>query len=195
MEIEKKLIECLKNHELPDYLLYTGAGGTKNWMELDRSRTFPVARQLTSLLEKNLESLLRFIPTGMSLVSVGVGSGEKEELLLKALIRKNLAEPPASGEVPICYYPVDINSEFVDLALAKVRDLPVEKRGVAGFIEDIATFKKTGACRFFSAFWGTPFAITSQNSFFSLSVKHLGRRIYFSWMPAFSLLKVWKHNL
>lgn len=142
MGIEKKLFEYLKNHELPDYLLYTGAGGTENWLELDRARTFPVARQLKTLLEKNLESILRFIPTGMSLVSVGVGSGEKEELLLKALIRKNLAETPGSGEVPICYYPVDINSEFVDLALARVRNLPVEKRGVVGFIEDIATFKK-----------------------------------------------------
>ena len=77
-------------------------------MELDRSRTFPVARQLTSLLEKNLESLLRFIPTGMSLVSVGVEVGKEELLLLYH--KENLAESPASGEVPICYYPVDINA-------------------------------------------------------------------------------------
>lgn len=141
-DIEEKLCKCLKNHELPDYLLYTVTGGTKNWLELDRAKTFPVARQLKALLEKNLESIVRFIPTGMSLVSVGVGSGEKEKVFLEALIRKNLAENPASGKVSIRYYPVDINSEFVDLALGEVRDLPIEKKGVVGFIEDIATLKK-----------------------------------------------------
>ncbi|HET8686451.1 MAG TPA: hypothetical protein VFM18_07280, partial [Methanosarcina sp.] len=100
-DIEGKLCECLKNHELPDYLLYTGAGGAKNWLKLDGAETFPVARQLKVLLEKNLESIVRFIPTGMSLVSVGVGNGEKERIFLEALVRKNLAENPASGKVSI----------------------------------------------------------------------------------------------
>ena len=34
-DIEKKLCESLKKHELPDYLLYTGTGGAKNWLKLD----------------------------------------------------------------------------------------------------------------------------------------------------------------
>ena len=141
-EIQEKLCECLKNHELPDYFLYTGSGGTKNWLKLDGTETFPVAKQLKDLLEKNLESIVRFIPTGMSLVSVGVGNGEKERIFLEALVRKNLAENPASRKVSIRYYPIDINSEFVDLALEKVEHLPVEKKGIVGFIEDLATLKK-----------------------------------------------------
>src|SRR5660398_224152 len=96
---KKKLYESLKKHELPDYLLYTGTGGAKNWLKLDESETFPVARQLKVLLEKNIASIVRFIPTGMSLVSVGVGSGDKERVLLEELINKNLAEKPASGRV------------------------------------------------------------------------------------------------
>ncbi|WP_269850103.1 L-histidine N(alpha)-methyltransferase [Methanosarcina horonobensis] len=78
----------------------------------------------------------------MSLVSVGVGSGEKERILLEELIKKNLAERPASEKVPIIYYPVDINSQLVDLALEKARDLPVEKKGIVGFIEDMPLLKE-----------------------------------------------------
>ena len=141
-DIEKKLYESLKKHELPDYLLYTGTGGAKNWLKLDESETFPVARQLKVLLEKNIASIVRFIPTGMSLVSVGVGSGDKERVLLEELIKKNLAEKPASGKVSMRYYPIDISSQLVDVALEKVRDLPLEKRGVVGFIEEMPLLKK-----------------------------------------------------
>jgi uncharacterized SAM-dependent methyltransferase len=140
--LEEKLCECLKNHELPDYFLYTGAGGAKNWMKLEGSKNFPVARQLKAFLEKNLESIVRFIPTCMSLVSAGVGDGEKEKIFLEALVRKNLAENPALRKMSIRYYPIDINSEFVDLALEKVENLPVEKKGIVGFLEDMATLKK-----------------------------------------------------
>ena len=141
-DIEGRLCECLKNHELPDYLLYMGTGGAKNWLKLDGAKTFPVARQLKILMEKNLDSIVRFIPTGMSLVSVGVGNGEKERIFLEALVKKNLAENPSSEKVSIRYYPVDINSEFVDIALEKVDNLPVEKKGIVGFIEDMATLKE-----------------------------------------------------
>ena len=127
---------------MPDYLLYTGADGAKNWLKLDGSEAFPVARQLKVLLEKNIASVVRFIPTGMSFVSIGVGNGEKERIFLEELIRKNLAEKPASGKVSIRYYPIDINSELVDIALEKVENLPVEKKGIVGFIEDMAILKK-----------------------------------------------------
>jgi uncharacterized SAM-dependent methyltransferase len=139
--MEERLFQSLKNHELPDYFLYTGIWGAKNWLKLDGSETFPVARKLKDLLEENIASIVRFIPSGMSLVSVGVGSGEKERILLEELIKKNLAEKPASGKVLIRYYPVDINSQLVDLALEKVRDLPVEKKGIVGFIEDMHILK------------------------------------------------------
>jgi uncharacterized SAM-dependent methyltransferase len=140
--MEERLFESLKNHELPDYLLYTGMGGAKNWLKLDGSETFPVARRLKDMLEENIASIVRFIPAGMSLVSVGVGSGEKERVLLEEMITKNLSEKPVSGKVPIRYYPVDISSQLVDIALEKVRDLPVEKKGIVGFIEDMPLLKK-----------------------------------------------------
>jgi uncharacterized SAM-dependent methyltransferase len=77
----------------------------------------------------------------MSLVSVGVGNGEKERVFLEALVKKNLAETPVSEKASIYYYPIDINSELVDIALEKVENLPVEKKGIVGFIEDMVTLK------------------------------------------------------
>lgn len=140
--MEERLCQSLKSHELPDYFLYTGMWGAKSWLKLDGSESFPVARRLKDLLEENIASIVRFIPAGMSLVSVGVGNGEKERILLEELIKKNLAEKPASGKVLIRYYPVDINSQLVDLALEKVRGLPVEKKGIVGFIEDMQNLKE-----------------------------------------------------
>jgi uncharacterized SAM-dependent methyltransferase len=141
-DIEKKLHESLKKHELPDYLLYAGTYGAKNWLKLAGSEAFPVARQLKALLEKNIASIVRFIPTGMSLVSVGVGSGDKEKILLEEMVNKNLTEETASGRVSIRYYPIDISSQLVDIALEKVRDLHVEKKGIVGCIEEAALLKE-----------------------------------------------------
>ncbi len=141
-DIEKRLFESFKKHELPDYFLYTGTGGAKNWLKLDGSETFPVARQLKVLLKKNIASIVRFIPTGMSLVSVGVGNGDKERILLEELINKNLAEKPASGRVSIRYYPIDISSQLVDIALEKVSDLHVVKKGIVGFIEEMPLLRR-----------------------------------------------------
>jgi uncharacterized SAM-dependent methyltransferase len=140
--MEERLCESLRSRELPDYLLYMGTGGAKNWLKLNAAETFPVARRLKDLLEENIASIVRFIPSCMSLVSVGVGSGEKEKILLEALIKKSLDEKPASGRVPIRYYPIDINTRLVDIALEKVRDLPVEKKGIVGFIEDMPRLKE-----------------------------------------------------
>jgi len=141
--LEEKLYENLKKCELPDYLLYAGAGGARNWLNLDESRTFPVARKLTGLLEENIDSIVNFIPTGMSMVSVGVGKGEKERIILEKLVRKNEAEEScdAGEKKPIHYYPIDINTQMVDMALENVQNLPVEKKGIVGFIENMPLLK------------------------------------------------------
>ena len=149
--LEEKLYESLKKHELPDYFLYTGAGGARNWLNLDESRTFPVARKLKTLLEKNLDSIIKFIPTGMNFVSIGVGNGEKERIILSELIKKNEEELKNKSEEEVSgsgkkrkihYYPIDISSGMVDVALEKVQDLPVEKKGIVGFVEEMPLLKK-----------------------------------------------------
>lgn len=136
------MCESLKNYELPDYLLYTGAEGAGNWLKLDESEIFAVSRQLKELLEENLDSIIKFVPSRMNFVSIGVGNGEKERILLEKLVSKNLTETAISGKSSIIYYPVDISSGLVEIALKKVSYLPLEKKGIVGFIEDLSSLKK-----------------------------------------------------
>lgn len=174
-DIENRLYERLKKRELPDYFLYTGAGGAKNWLELDGSEKFPVARKLKSILEDNIASIVRLIPEGMNLVSVGVGSGEKERILLKELIKKNLAEKSASETVSTRYYPIDISNQFIDIAVGNVRDLPVEKKGIVGFIEDIPLLKQYWSLPVLFCILGNTFCNHEPEFIFQLIYETLGQ--------------------
>ncbi|MCQ1537183.1 L-histidine N(alpha)-methyltransferase [Methanosarcina sp. KYL-1] len=130
-DLKEKLYENLKQHHLPDYLLYAGSEGAKNWLTLNGSENFPVARGLKELLREKVEEIGRFIPSCMNLVSLGVGNGEKERILLEKLVQKSSPS----------YYAIDISSKLVDSALETVRDLPVKKTGIVGFIEELGVLK------------------------------------------------------
>jgi uncharacterized SAM-dependent methyltransferase len=130
-DLETMFYESLMKHQLPDYFLYMGSEGAKNWLSLDRSEKFTVARQLTQLLQENTSDIGNLIPEDMNFVSVGVGNGEKERIILKELINKYIPT----------YYPVDINGTLVDMAMQTVQELPVEKKGIVGFIEDMPLLK------------------------------------------------------
>ncbi len=126
-ELEDSLYRCLRQRRLPDCFLYTDQSGARNWLDLERSDEFPVASNLTDLLRRNVDSIAAEIPTGCDLVSIGVGDGTKERLLLEALLPDFEAR----------YIPVDVSSELVDRALETVEDLDVDARGVVAFCEDL----------------------------------------------------------
>lgn len=130
-ELEEKICKSLKDHKLPEFSLYAGEAGVKNWIALERSKKFPVASQLTKLLHENISSISRLTAPGTNVVSFGVGAGEKERIILEELIQKG----------DFVYYPVDISTRMVDIALETVRDLPVEKIGLVGFFEDLHALK------------------------------------------------------
>ncbi|WP_406661790.1 L-histidine N(alpha)-methyltransferase [Methanolobus sp. ZRKC3] len=132
-QLQQRLCDNLTKHELPDLFLYVGEEGASNWLTLDSSDKFTVARKLTELLRSNVSRIVEFIPGHGSLVSVGVGNGEKERIILKASLSSN--DPPF-------YYPIDVSSQLVDTALESVKDLPVEKTGMVGMIEDLALLRE-----------------------------------------------------
>lgn len=125
--LEAELSVDLSQRRMPDYSLYMGDEGAKNWLKLDRSREFPVARRLTSLLETGIPALLPFLPRNPSLVSIGTGNGEKERLILETL---------ALTGTPV-YYPIDVSSRLVEVSLEAVRHLPILKTGIVGRLEDL----------------------------------------------------------
>jgi uncharacterized SAM-dependent methyltransferase len=125
-ELESLLASELRQGRLPDMFLYVG-DGSERWLDLDASRDFTVARNLTRLLAENLPHLVRHLSDGASLVSIGVGSGRKERLLLAAL----------AGRGCRGYLPVDVSGELVEAAMAAASDLEVETLGLVAMCEQL----------------------------------------------------------
>ena len=136
-ELEARLYACLQQRQMPDCFLYLNKSGVRNWFTLSNSEEFPVASQLTELLRQSLPSIAEHLSSRFDLVSIGVGSGEKERMLLEVLVQWG---------VPT-YYAVDISSEMVNQALNAVADMNVERTGLVAFLEDLALLR---------LFWNPP---------------------------------------
>ena len=131
-ELEIQFCECLIRREMPDEFLYLGDTGSKNWLALDESAEFIVAKSLTDLLRQSINNVAAHISGKLDLVSIGVGSGHKERIIMETLIRRGLSPR---------YYPVDISSELVDAALSMVSDIDIEKVGIVGNLKQLALLR------------------------------------------------------
>ena len=139
-DLEDSLYRHLQRRQLPDCFLYTGQSGAQTWLDLEQSEDFPVASSLTNLLSHHVDSIAAEMPTGCDVVSIGVGAGSKERLLLEALLPDFEAR----------YIAVDVSSELVDRALETVDDLDVDARGVVAFFEDLPDLRPR---------WDSPFLL------------------------------------
>ena len=131
-ELESRFWECLNERRMPDCFLYLDSCGVKNWLKLDSSAEFTVAAGLTVLLEQSLDSIAKHASDRLDVFSIGVGSGEKERMLLQALLPR--CQPS--------YYAVDISSQMVDEALYAAADLDINKTGIVAFLEDLPSLKE-----------------------------------------------------
>lgn len=131
-ELETRLKASLEQRHMPDYFLYLGDSGVKNWLTLSSSQEFPIARRLTELLRQSLAAIARHLSGRFNMVSIGVGKGEKERMLLEAL----------TPRCPLTYYAVDISSEMVDEALNTVANIEVERIGLVALFEDLPLLRQ-----------------------------------------------------
>lgn len=131
-ELEARLQACLEQRQMPDYFLYLGDSGVESWLTLSSSPGFPIASQLTELLRQSLPSIARHFSARFDVVSIGVGSGEKERILLEAL--ESRCTPK--------YYAVDVSSQMVDEALNTVADMDIVKIGLVALFEDLARLRQ-----------------------------------------------------
>ena len=129
--LEQRLHERLLCGQLPDAYLYVGRGAS-NWLALEHSPAFDVASSLTELLRQNVASLVPLLPEGLELMSIGVGEGLKERILLKALASTACKR----------YLPVDVSEQLVEAALGTVADLDLPKLGIVAFAEDLPSLRQ-----------------------------------------------------
>jgi uncharacterized SAM-dependent methyltransferase len=125
--LEDKLKHHLDRRQLPDAFLYVGDRGATGWLTLESSTRFPVAATLTALLAEHAEALARQTPHCRTVVSIGAGDGQKELLLLQALLRYSR---------PVCHI-IDVSRPMVEAALGTLSELPIETRGATAFCEDL----------------------------------------------------------
>lgn len=126
-DLEMRLAEHLQRGQMPDPFLYIGEAGTSNWLTLDSSEEFPVATRLQDLLEESLPELVDHLPLDPDVVSLGVGSGEKERMLLRAIMQRGSPR----------YVAVDVSRSMVDEALKTAEALQIPKTGIVAFVEDL----------------------------------------------------------
>lgn len=131
-DLEMRLAQHLRQGQMPDPFLYIGEAGARNWLTLDSSDDFPVATRLRDLLVQSMPELVECVPSTPDVVSLGVGSGEKERLLLETLMRTRSPR----------YVAVDVSGPLVDAALETVTDLSTEKKGVVAFVEDLPRIRE-----------------------------------------------------
>lgn len=125
-QLEEELAASLAAGHLPDHFLYLGDSGADNWLALAGSDDYDVSARLEELLRASLPHLAARLPASPDVVSLGAGSGRKERLLLEALMRR--------GGRPN-YFPLDISTRLVDLALEAVEDLDPEGCGLVAKLD------------------------------------------------------------
>lgn len=129
--LDLHLQRCLESRTMPDCFLYLGQSGADKWMRLNSSEDFPVVSRLTRLLMQNLDDICDRLPSGLAVVSLGVGNGEKERLLLDS--------PVGAGFRALLALDVSI-----DLLQAAMRacSRPERRTGVAGLIEQLGGMRR-----------------------------------------------------
>lgn len=159
-ELEARLRACLEQRQMPDYFLYLGDSGVKSWLTLSSSPEFPIASRLTELLRQSLPSIANHLAGRFDVVSIGVGSGEKELILLEAL----------ESRCNTKYYAVDVSSEMVDEALNTVADMNIAKVGLVALFEDLARLRQ---------FWEPPVLLCLLgNNFCNYDPDHALKTVY-----------------
>jgi len=132
-DLEVSLRDHLLRRYLPDVFLYLGREGADHWLDLDGSAGFGVASSLTDLLRAEAPAVASHVPGGTGLVSLGVGGGRKERLLLETL--------PGNGHGPRRYLATDVSRPLVESALAAVADLPLVACGATARLEDLVRLR------------------------------------------------------
>ncbi len=136
-DLELRLARYLQQGRMPDAFLYIGDSGAQSWLTLDSSDAFPIAARLQDLLERSIPELIGLLPKSPDLVSLGVGSGEKERLLLEAMLQ---AGSPR-------YIAVDISASLVRTAVDTAASIPVDTTAIVAFAEDLPLIRRH---------WSTP---------------------------------------
>ncbi len=125
-EMEKDFLNQLRNRTIPSHLSYWGKKEAQEWINVCKSEDYEVYEKGVELLKKNvipkLDILKDAAKKGLNFLSLGIGNGVKDQLILEALLKL----------FKIRYFPVDISLDMIN---AGIKNMSVDVETV-GFISD-----------------------------------------------------------
>ncbi|MFA5134454.1 MAG: L-histidine N(alpha)-methyltransferase [Patescibacteria group bacterium] len=119
-QLQREFLECLKNREIISKFSYWGEEPTQAWLRFCRAAEYKTYPQGVSLLRKVSADIAdRVGASRVNYISLGVGNGEKDAILLQWLYKTSRL---------IRYYPIDISTDMIKAGLnhvfAHFRNLP-----------------------------------------------------------------------
>lgn len=119
-QLQKEFLECLKNREIVSKFSYWGEEPTQGWLRVCQVSEYKTYQQAVKLLKNVSDDIARTVAKPkMSYISLGIGNGEKDAIILQKLSRLMNK---------IKYYPIDISTDMIKAGLNYIfshfRNLP-----------------------------------------------------------------------
>ncbi|NLE02232.1 MAG: hypothetical protein GX640_20410 [Fibrobacter sp.] len=132
-DVERMLLESLRNNELPDCFLYLDRDGLRNYLLYNEmiSKTLP-----DNIFSMTLECFRNYLPAKFNAVCITIGNGAEEGQLLVSL----------KDRIKQCFF-IDICPALISLILSKTAHLGIDSTGLVSFVEDLEVL---------SAYWNSP---------------------------------------
>lgn len=118
----------LYHRNIPTKFQYWGKEETQNWLDVCKNPEYINWPLEISLLDLNLPEIVKAVkPKVNNLVSLGIGNGEKDKMILNAFLKNH----------PMRYFTIDVSSHMVKTGLKTLNSVPTEKTAYIGDFEHL----------------------------------------------------------
>ncbi len=130
-KISEEFLGCLRQRNVPSKFSYWGDMETRHWLNVCKDPEYINWPLEIKLLEKNLPEIVRLAGRPVAnLVSLGIGNGEKDKMILDAFLKTR----------PVRYYALDISLPMVKAGFKTLGKTPVEKTAYIGDFVHLESF-------------------------------------------------------
>lgn len=127
-KISEEFMASLRRRNLPTKFQYWGREETQNWLNVCKDPEYINWPLEIRLLEANLPKIVELVnPRVKNLISLGIGNGEKDKMILNAFLKDR----------PMRYFAIDISLYMVKAGFKTLRKVPAEKTAYIGDFEHL----------------------------------------------------------
>ncbi|MBU0667784.1 L-histidine N(alpha)-methyltransferase [Patescibacteria group bacterium] len=117
---------CHRN--IPTKFQYWGNKETQNWLDVCKDPQYINWQLEIDLLSTDLPEIVKLVnPKVKNLVSLGIGNGEKDKMIMNAFLKNR----------PMRYFAIDVSLHMVKAGLKTLQEVPGEKTAYIGDFEHL----------------------------------------------------------